>query len=120
MDKRLTKSIIQSSLFAAIIVALATYLAYHSQPLLAGFIVSIPVALPALWFLELESRGKYENYTWSFFLGIGAYFITTLVFYYLFAQRDMSLQSSILISMGVWFVLVLFAYYTLSDFTPHS
>lgn len=112
---------VKAAVFAAAIVGFASYLAENSRPLLAGVIATLPVALPAMWFLSVDQKGisDFHDYAWAFALGITAYFISAMTFYYLCAHRKIPRKRAILYAMGLWFTLAVVIYFVLAKRPPH-
>jgi len=114
-------AVIKAVIFASIIVGGATYFAETAQPMKAGLIATIPVALPAIWFMTIDvnDRGKLEDYAWTFMLGIASYFLAAVTFYYLFVHRRFDKKKAIGCSMAVWLGLVILSYFFLSTRKLH-
>jgi len=112
---------VKAAVFAAVIVGFASYLAENSRPLLAGVIATLPVTLPAMWFLSVDQKGisDFHDYAWVFALGITAYFIIAMTFYYLCAHRKIPRKKAILYAMGLWFTLAVVIYFVLAKRPPH-
>jgi len=103
---------LKAAIFGGIIVGSASILAEHAQPIPAGLMSTLPVALPAIWFLSMEEI-KMTKYAGAFALGISFYAVAAAAFYYLHIKRKMNKGSSLIYAMGVWAVLALTAYFLL-------
>ena len=110
---------IKAAALAAVIIGVASYLAENSQPILAGIITTIPVALPAMWFLGVKDPQEFKDYTWAFTLGIASYFIAIMTFYYMCAYKEIPKKTAILYAMGLWLGLVVLAYFIFAERGPH-
>ncbi len=105
---------VRAALFAAFIIGFATYLAMHSQPILAGFLVTIPVTLSTMLFIDEKNVDGFKDYIWAFCLGIISYTIAVITFYHLYTRRNVDKKTAIIYSIGLWFGLVVLAYFILS------
>jgi len=103
----------KAAMLAAFIVGTATYLADKSNPILAGLLVTIPVALPSIWFIDNDISLK--EYTWSFALGILIYFMVILLFYNLVIHREIDRKKGIIMAMGVWVLIMGFVYLVITN-----
>lgn len=101
---------LRAAVLAALVVGTATYLAENSYAVTAGLLVTIPVSLPAIWFIQRD-RKALKEYTWSFLLGFIIYFLSLSLFYYLLSKRNYDKKKAILTSMFFWFVGILFVYF---------
>lgn len=109
---------VKAAIFAAIIVGTSNYLATNANPLVAGFLCSIPVALTSMIFLDTSKR-KTEDFAWTFCIGNVTYGIIATIFYYLYTFKGFTQKNAVMCSMGLWFVLVTTAFFFISDKGPH-
>lgn len=109
---------VRAAIIAAFIVGVATYFAETSRPELAGILATIPVALPTIWLLSDDVPLK--DYMWSFTLGISAYLLAAVLYYYLVAFHSVSRKRGLVIAMGIWLILVLLVYFALAEKAPHK
>lgn len=106
MSNRIQNSI-RVGIFAAILVGIATYMAEGVHSRLAGLIITIPVALPSLWFLTTKHNKPYAQ---SFFTGISLYFLAACLFYYLHVKKHLEMKRSIEISVAFWLISAIIVY----------
>ena len=86
---------------------------------MAGFLIAIPVALPSMLFFDSNNTHEYKDYAWAFCLGMTAYLIAIIAFYYLYTFKNLQQKTAVVYALGIWFVLVIMAYFFLSDKGPH-
>lgn len=101
-------SIIRASAVAAIIVGISAFLSQKSYSyfLLAGLLITIPIALPSLWFIEHKNSEGMKNYVKGFATGITLYCIAALCFYYMIAKLGYDKKNAIIIAMILWAIMI--------------
>lgn len=105
---------LKAALLGGLIVGAASFLAENADPVPAGLISTIPIALPAIWFLSLEGD-ELKSYSKAFVAGMGAYVVAAFVFYNLHIHRKIPRGTSLIVAMSVWVGLCLLAYVLLGS-----
>lgn len=104
------KSILRASLCAALIIGFSSYLSQKSDPFLAGMLIAIPVALPSLLFIDLDTEDKSKKYITGFFVSISVYFLVVSFFYYNNVMHGYDKKRMIYTSLGLWFIILSLIY----------
>ena len=100
---------IRASLLAALVVGTAVYLAENNSPVIAGLLVTIPVSLPAIWFIK-NDKSALRDYAWSFMLGFITYCIAVIIFYCLITKLNYDKEKAIITTMGIWLLMIILVY----------
>ena len=103
---------VRSALLAAFIVGTAVYLAENNNPVLAGLLITIPISLPAIWFIK-NDKSALKDYSWSFMLGFIVYCLAIILFYFLLTKFHYEKKEAIIISMSIWFIMIISVYFIL-------
>lgn len=112
--KEPTKDFIKSTLFAVILIVASALLSFYSSSYVAGIVITLPIALLSLLFLNNIQND--DSYVWGFTTGLFAYFISTIIFYILYVHSPITKDISILISLLIWMILVIIFEKTISDY----
>lgn len=92
------------------VIALSSYIASNSHPVIAGFLASVPIILPAMVFMESD---EYSEYSKSLMFGVIAYLLSVVALYYFINYLKFSKNMSIFMSMTLWFVIISIIYFTM-------
>ena len=103
---------IRGAFISGLSIGIALYLADHTHPALAGLFAAIPVALPAIIFLNDD---QVKDYSFSLGLGIASYVLAIFLFYYLHIKQKWIVWKALATAMLVWTTLVCLTYYLFSD-----
>lgn len=98
----------RAALVAAFFVYLILWLADTIGSFIGGFIASIPLALPLIYFLEDD---QVPGYSLALTLGIIAYLFAALTLLYIFNYLHWGKITSIIVAMGVWFIIAIPIFY---------
>jgi len=116
--KEATKDFIKSTLFAVVLIVASAMLSFYSSSFIAGIVITLPIALLSLLFLNNIKDD--DAYVWGFTTGLFAYFISTILFYILYVHTPISKDISILISLLLWTILVVIFSTTISKYGPYK
>lgn len=103
---------LRSALLAALVVGTAVYLAENNNPVIAGLLVTIPVSLPAIWFIK-NDKSSLHDYAWSFMLGFITYCIAVILFYCLLTKFNLKKKKAIIFAMTAWLIMIILVYFVL-------
>ena len=116
--KEATKDFIKSTIFAIILITASALLSFYSNSFVAGIVITLPIALLSLLFLNNIQND--DDYVWGFTTGLFAYFISAILFYILYVHTPLSKDRSIFISLFVWTFLVIIFSVTISKYGPYK
>lgn len=116
--KESTKDFIKSTLFAVILIVASALLSFYSNSYVAGIVITLPIALLSLLFLNNIEND--DSYVWGFTTGLFAYFLCTIVFYILYVHTSVNKDISILISLIIWTILVIVFTKTISKYGTYK
>jgi hypothetical protein len=98
---QLIKTIILRFFIGGTILSASTFLANMSSPLLASIIVTVPLELVSLFFVQGQKR---DNYATSILIMSIATVVPVLYYFLIMGKTNMSATLEVISSFGIWLI----------------